>query len=91
MHTSLESQTDMKFFFNNFVFRITGCDPSNGGFRPGLAKHLSYKDAKVVDIIHTDIGVRGAPDMGSINFYPNGGVFNQPGCKIVALNEDSMF
>lgn len=76
------------FFFGRN--RITGLDPCNLDFPPSYSHHLSEKDAKFVDIIHTAIGVRGSTSTGTADFYPNGGVATQPGCNFVALNENGM-
>lgn len=76
------------FFFGRN--RITGLDPCNLDFPPSYSHHLSEKDAKFVDIIHTAIGVRGSTSTGTADFYPNGGVATQPGCDFVALNENGM-
>lgn len=58
------------------------------GFPPGLSRLLSGRDAEFVDIIHTAMGVRGSSTTATADFYPNGGVTTQPGCKFVALNEN---
>lgn len=55
-------------------------------------KPLSANDAKVVQVIHTDMLQAGAPvKSGSIDFYPNGGGINgiQPGCPI--LDTENLF
>lgn len=77
---------------NTFVGRrrITGLDPCNLDFPPKYSQHLSEKDAKFVDIIHTAMGVRGSTATGTADFYPNGGAATQPGCDFVALNENGM-
>lgn len=66
--------------------RITGLDPAGPGFNPEVYKyfkHISSKDAKFVDIIHTNAGVYGtSAKSGSADFYPNGG-FSMPGCAVV--------
>ena len=44
-------------------------------------RRLGPKDARFVDIIHTDGGILGNPEaMGHADFYPNGGRALQPGC-----------
>ncbi|KAJ0172027.1 hypothetical protein K1T71_012000 [Dendrolimus kikuchii] len=62
--------------------RITGLDPAYPGFYPPiLGTPLTSKDAKFVDIIHTDGGGYGAPTRtGHADFWPNGGQAKQPGC-----------
>lgn len=62
--------------------RITGLDPAGPCF-DGLdaSQRLDYSDARFVDIIHTNIGVYGLnKSIGSVDFYPNGGGMEQPGC-----------
>jgi len=56
--------------------RITGLDPA--GPRFGSNKHedlrLDHKDAKFIDVIHTDGGNLGTDlDGGHVDFYPDGG------------------
>lgn len=62
--------------------RLTGLDPAYPGFYPPiLASPMSFKDAKFVDIIHTDGGGYGTPTrVGHADFWPNGGQAKQPGC-----------
>lgn len=63
--------------------RLTGLDPAGPGFFPptDFYPHLSDKDAKFVDIIHTDAGGYGqSSSTGSADFWPNGGR-NQTGCS----------
>lgn len=48
----------------------------------GKDNHLAAGDADYVDVIHTDAGVFGHPKaMGDADFYPNGGLPLQPGCR----------
>ncbi|XP_065203972.1 putative endothelial lipase [Planococcus citri] len=65
--------------------RITGIDPSNNGFFEDYSTDeytLTAKDAKLVDVIHTNSGIKGMfPPMGHIDWYPNGGIF-QPQCRV---------
>lgn len=62
------------------IFRITALDPANPPFYPGTS-HISASDANLVDIIHTDAWLYGAPvSTGSIDFWPNSGKTLQPGC-----------
>ncbi|KAK2575778.1 hypothetical protein KPH14_007163 [Odynerus spinipes] len=65
--------------------RITGLDPAGPLFNV-IEEHLSSKDAKFVDIIHTDYGMYGIARMtGSVDFYPNGGHRIQPGCPAISI------
>lgn len=60
--------------------RITALDPANPPFYPGTS-HLAASDATLVDVIHTDAWLYGAPvSTGSIDFWPNSGKTLQPGC-----------
>ncbi|KOC63514.1 Pancreatic triacylglycerol lipase [Habropoda laboriosa] len=67
--------------------RITGLDPASPGFHL-LASNktkLDSTDALFVDIIHSCGGVVGfLQPLGSVDFYPNGGVPVQPGCCCIA-------
>lgn len=62
---------------------ILGLDPTKPCFEP--IQHypgLSKDDAKFVDIIHTcsgDFGIESA--IGHMDFYPNNGQCDQPGCE----------
>lgn len=74
--------------------RITGLDPAGPGFyNPqvyNFFKPISSKDAKFVDIIHSDGSIYGTTiRSGSADFYPNGG-FMMPGCAIVSTIVDPM-
>lgn len=62
--------------------RITGLDPAFPGFYfTPFSKHINAKNAKFVDIIHTDAFLYGAPiSSGTVDFWPNGGKTLQPGC-----------
>jgi hypothetical protein len=62
--------------------RITGLDPAKPLFYPNLhTDHITKDDAEMVDIIHTDAWVMGAPvSTGTIDFWPNGGSRVQPPC-----------
>lgn len=47
---------------------------------PWLA--VSRDDAQFMDVVHTDAGQYGMKSpVGHVDFYPNGGVRAQPGCK----------
>jgi len=67
--------------------KIIGLDPAFPLFslnKPG--ERLSEKDAKVVEIIHSNAGRLGfSSPLGHISFYPNGGA-SQPGCGWDLLN-----
>ncbi|XP_072746703.1 pancreatic lipase-related protein 2-like isoform X2 [Anoplolepis gracilipes] len=60
--------------------RITGLDPAGPLFN-FFEPHLTFSDARFVDIIHTDYGFYGiAKSTGTVDFFPNGGQRVQPGC-----------
>lgn len=61
--------------------RIIALDPAGPLFtyRPDDLR-LNRRDAKIVEVIHTNGGVLGfSSDAGTIDFFPNGGR-SQPGC-----------
>lgn len=62
--------------------RISALDPAFPPFYPGLFyKPLNKKDADLVDVIHTDAWLYGAPvSTGTVDFWPNNGKTLQPGC-----------
>lgn len=66
--------------------RIIGLDPAGALFE-GTKVSLSHRDAKYVDVIHTNGGpiwtfkLAFSKPMGHVDFYPNGGS-NQPNCSI---------
>lgn len=64
------------------IARISGLDPAFPGFYPSIGSSpINKKDAKFVDIIHTDAWLYGAPiGTGTVDFWPNGGRTLQPGC-----------
>ncbi|VVC41781.1 Hypothetical protein CINCED_3A005408 [Cinara cedri] len=66
---------------NGQIHRIT--DPAKPLFNiKSLNKRLNKNDAKFVDIIHTTSWVLGQHNpIGNIDFYPNGGNTEQPGCE----------
>lgn len=76
--------------------RITGLDPAFPGFYPGRS-HLRRTDARMVDVIHTDAWLYGAPfATGTVDFWPNRGRSLQPGCpkrdyKRMSDNGESVF
>ncbi|XP_023308054.2 lipase member H-like [Lucilia cuprina] len=62
--------------------RVTGLDPPYFIFNPESSyRHLNYKVARFVDVIHTDGGSSGNSEaIGHADFYPNDGIALQPGC-----------
>lgn len=62
--------------------RISGCDPAGPMFETMKeAKRLCKTDAACVDVIHTDGYKYGiGKSIGSVDFFPNGGLAIQPGC-----------
>lgn len=64
------------------IARISGLDPAFPTFYPSLGTSpINKKDAKFVDIIHTDAWLYGGPiSTGTVDFWPNGGRTLQPGC-----------
>lgn len=68
---------------NDKISRITGLDPAFPRFHlTDSNRRLNKNDAKFVDIIHTSgnsLGIFEA--IGHADFYPNGGVAEQPGCS----------
>ncbi|XP_017080128.1 vitellogenin-1 [Drosophila eugracilis] len=68
--------------------RITGLDPAKPCFRrENILPGLSQGDAKLVDIIHTNIGIlakRGP--LGDVDFYPGGAHPIQPGCLTIGCS-----
>lgn len=65
------------------VGRITGLDPAYPLFYSFSSDYrLGPEDADFVDVIHTSAGTLGFGEpIGHADFYPNGGVAKQPGCK----------
>ncbi|KAK4872645.1 hypothetical protein RN001_014674 [Aquatica leii] len=63
------------------IHRITGLDPAGPGYNdvPAIYR-LDPSDAKLVDVIHTNMRLLSlSQPQGHLDFYPNGGRF-QPGC-----------
>lgn len=70
------------------IGRITGMDPAGPLYEFPLLREsrgrLDPTDAVFVDIIHTCAGAAGFVEaIGHVDFYPNGGTFNQPGCPVL--------
>jgi Lipase len=65
--------------------RIYALDPAGPGFEDLIVEGMeaiSMHDAKSVQIIHTAAGQAGMMHrVGTIDFYPNGGLHN-PGCNV---------
>lgn len=57
-------------------------DPAFPPFYPAIGTTaISKNDADMVDVIHTDAGLYGAPrSTGTVDFWPNSGKTLQPGC-----------
>jgi pimeloyl-ACP methyl ester carboxylesterase len=75
------------------IGRITGLDPARPGFeRAAPEARLDPTDANLVDVIHTDaandVGVGVFQPLGTVDFYPNGGI-NQPGCPVTVMDRVS--
>ncbi|XP_070136043.1 phospholipase A1 1 [Drosophila bipectinata] len=68
--------------------RITGLDPAKPCFRrENILPGLSKGDAKLVDVIHTNMGIlakRGP--LGDVDFYPGGAHPIQPGCLTIGCS-----
>ncbi|XP_055956183.1 lipase member I [Patella vulgata] len=64
-----------------WIGRITGLDPSGPLFEDASSwGRLDSLDAQTVDVIHTDTpGLGISKPIGTVDFYPNGGI-DQPGC-----------
>ncbi|KAG4068164.1 hypothetical protein HA402_001589 [Bradysia odoriphaga] len=62
--------------------RISALDPAFPPFYPAIGTTaISKNDADMVDVIHTDAGLYGAPrSTGTVDFWPNSGKTLQPGC-----------
>ncbi|XP_018336717.1 lipase member H-B isoform X2 [Agrilus planipennis] len=77
---------------NTQIGRITALDPAGPLFEFPPAKEsekLTKYDAKVVDVIHTDGGIVGAlKPLGTIDFYPDGGIRPQEGCPLIPVEKD---
>ncbi|XP_025963793.1 lipase member I isoform X2 [Dromaius novaehollandiae] len=67
--------------YNGKLGRITGLDPAGPLFSQEPPEgRLYHTDAQFIDVIHTDIDALGfRKPLGTIDFYPNGGM-DQPGC-----------
>lgn len=61
-----------------------GLDPAEVLFSSsGPDERLDHSQAKLVDVVHTSGGFLGFKErIGHRDFYPNGGAWPQPGCKI---------
>lgn len=73
--------------------RITGLDAALPGFEVlKIARKLEKSDAEFVDCIHTCGGMLGILDpFCHADFYPNGGMFVQPGCSAIDFGKCSHF
>lgn len=69
------------------IERITGLDPARPCFVGEVAfPRLSRKNAKFVDIIHSNPGDLGTEEnIGDVDFYPGGLEVTKPGCWKISL------
>jgi len=76
------NQCEIDILIENCVC-VLGLDPAYPLFWISfLSRRIGKNDAKFVDIIHTNGGRLGMPDvLGHIDFFPNGGK-QQPGCTL---------
>lgn len=72
---------------------VLGLDPAFPFYKfENVTSRLSWKDAKYVDVIHTDGGVLGNPwPLGHADFYPNQGIALQPGCAKQELSKNRWY
>lgn len=74
------------------IGRITALDPSFPLFNDTSDEGLQKDDADVVDVVHCDGGRLGFEKaLGTIDFYPNGGVAPQPGCSDLKVEAMDLF
>ncbi|CAD6240847.1 GSCOCG00008951001-RA-CDS [Cotesia congregata] len=78
---------------NNYHYfgNLIRLDPTGPGYNPPLTTHhLNKKNAKFVDILHTDIGFFGITKTdGTADFFANGGKRPQPGCPRLQSVQDT--
>lgn len=68
---------------NSTIAKIIAMDPA-GPLYSDLYR-IEKTDANVVEVIHSDMGGFGYDgEIGTIDFYPNGGRAVQPGCPSIA-------
>lgn len=75
------------------IGRITALDAAAPLFEGAVdvLTGLEKGDAEIVDAIHTDGGFFGRKNaIGTVDFFPNGGIGPQPGCSIRSLRFPSM-
>lgn len=73
----------VKHYTGKPIQRITGLDPAGPlfQFHPIKGKRLDHSDAYFVDVIHTNQARYGyIGNSGHVDFFPNGGGPEQPGC-----------
>ncbi|XP_055533686.1 pancreatic lipase-related protein 3-like [Wyeomyia smithii] len=71
-------------YFGGKLARVTALDPAGPLFAPRSVDAVSSSDARFVDAIHTDGLVLGeVTARAHVDFYPNQGVPNQPGCELL--------
>jgi len=71
------------YFTQGRLGRITGLDPSGPlTYTVAAAERLDSSDAQFVDVIHTaGYWVGAQQQVGHVDFFPNGGLSPQPGCR----------
>lgn len=81
-------RTVISFSEGRYIFpRLTCLDPAGPLWYGNiLAAPVNPNDAIMVDVIHTNSNLFGAPvSTGTVDFYPNGGFGIQPGCPSLDL------
>lgn len=72
-------------FNNTYIF--LALDPAKPGFEQSITEYIDNKSARFVDVLHTDGDFYGSLEfIGTVNFYPNGGVRPQPDCQLIPIS-----